>query len=259
MFLYAITNRHLAGGQPVAQREGLVALARTWAENGVAVVQLREKDLPALELISLAQAMHQAIRQVRAQISPIQKSPAQINSRQIDSRPRLVLNAPPAVALAAGADGVHLPATLLATHPLDEIRSLFAADSNPSIGHLASQHHPGQAGDSTQVWISVGCHTLDEVEQARNQHADCILFAPVFEKKFGDRQLGASQPGQVQSLPGVGMAALADACRIAHPVPVVALGGVTADNAAACIAAGASGIAAIRLFHASPHAWSTLL
>lgn len=236
MLLCAITDRSIVGDQPAAQRDGLIALARVWAENGVALAQLREKDLPAEELIALAQAMQRAVRDVGATT-------------------RILLNAPPAVARAAGADGIHLPASAAAQR-FDEIRKLDEIRSQ-SISDAASS-------TLRSLWISVACHTQQEIEQARDQNVDCILFAPVFEKRISPRFRGkySEDRGEysedMDTLPGVGLAALAAACRVAHPVPVLALGGVTASNAAACVAAGASGIAAIRLFHGSPRGWSAL-
>jgi thiamine-phosphate pyrophosphorylase len=79
--------------------------------------------------------------------------------------------------------------------------------------------------------IGVSCHSLDEVREA--QSADFLVFGPVFES-----------PGKG---PPKGLAALARVAA-ASPVPVFALGGVNQDNARACMEAGASGIAAIRLF-----------
>jgi thiamine-phosphate pyrophosphorylase len=229
MLLYAITDRYLVGDQPAAQRDGLIALARVWAENGVALAQLREKDLPVEELIALAQAMQRAVRDVGATT-------------------RILLNASPAVARAAGADGVHLPASAAAQR-FDEIRK-FNEIRSQSISDAASS-------TLRSLWISVACHTQREVEQARDQNVDCILFAPVFEKRISSRFRGEYSE-DMDTLPGVGLAALAAACSAAHPVPVLALGGVTAHNAASCVAAGASGIAAIRLFHGSPRDWSAL-
>jgi thiamine-phosphate pyrophosphorylase len=65
------------------------------------------------------------------------------------------------------------------------------------------------------------------------QRVDLILFSPVFEKL---------------SHPTHGIPGLRRACAAAQGIPVFALGGVTAANAAECVAAGATGIAAIRLF-----------
>jgi thiamine-phosphate pyrophosphorylase len=80
----------------------------------------------------------------------------------------------------------------------------------------------------------VSCHCPAEVIQASAQAATFAVFAPVFEKK---------------NIPGAhptGLAALRQAC--AANIPVLALGGITLANAGSCLAAGAAGIAAIRLF-----------
>lgn len=72
---------------------------------------------------------------------------------------------------------------------------------------------------------SMSCHTVAEV---RKSQAEFVVFGPVFSKT------------------AVGLGVLAEACKAR--VPVFALGGVTWENAAECIAAGAAGIAGIRLF-----------
>jgi len=79
--------------------------------------------------------------------------------------------------------------------------------------------------------IGVSCHTVDEVAQTAASPATFAVFGPVFGKN------GASPTG---------LAALREACR--HKIPVLALGGVTLENADSCLQAGAAGIAAIRLF-----------
>jgi thiamine-phosphate pyrophosphorylase len=50
-------------------------------------------------------------------------------------------------------------------------------------------------------------------------------------------------------IPAQGLDQLRAACTVAAPTPVYALGGVTLENAPACVEAGAAGIAGIRLFH----------
>ena len=74
----------------------------------------------------------------------------------------------------------------------------------------------------------------EEVTQAATDGATLAIFAPVFEKK--------DAPGTVPT----GLEALREACRA--KIPVLALGGITLQNAASCLQAGAAGIAAIRLF-----------
>ncbi|HEX5284248.1 MAG TPA: thiamine phosphate synthase [Bryocella sp.] len=136
-----------------------------------------------------------------------------------DARTRLLINGRADVAVAIGAAGVHLTAHEDELTP-EQVRALY--------------DHAGLAAPI----VSVSCHTLEEVTRARDNKADLILFGPVFEKRID---------GQVVTH-GVGLSVLADACKLAKPVPVLALGGVTRQNADDCIAAGAAGIAGIRMF-----------
>lgn len=80
----------------------------------------------------------------------------------------------------------------------------------------------------------LGCstHTLDEALEAESARADFVIFGPVFET-----------PGKSP----VGMEALRKVCAAVR-VPVLAIGGITLENTNEVLAAGASGIAAIRLF-----------
>ena len=128
-------------------------------------------------------------------------------------RTKLLVNGlPAALAHACGANGVHLPG-----------------------GASAEQV---QAAVLVAGLVSVSCHTLPEVQAARAGGAAAVLWAPVFEKRLGDQQLKT----------GSGLPALHEACAAAQSVPVFALGGVTLENAGTCIAAGACGVAGIRLF-----------
>ncbi len=83
--------------------------------------------------------------------------------------------------------------------------------------------------------VSVSCHTAFDVIRAASEGSDFAVFAPVFEKKDAP---------QVQPQ---GLVELHAVCAAAK-IPVFALGGVTIENAASCLAAGAAGIAGIRLF-----------
>ena len=77
--------------------------------------------------------------------------------------------------------------------------------------------------------IGVSAHALADVAAAAD--ADYVTLSPIF--------LTGSKPGYG---PALGVAALR-AAAAAHDIPVLALGGVTADTAAGCLAAGARGIA----------------
>jgi thiamine-phosphate pyrophosphorylase len=79
--------------------------------------------------------------------------------------------------------------------------------------------------------IGVSCHSIADIRDAAG--ADYVLYGPVF-----------ASPGKGA---GVGLDALGSAAE-ASSVPIFALGGITMDNAAHCIRAGAAGIAAIRMF-----------
>ena len=98
--------------------------------------------------------------------------------------------------------------------------------------HRSAGPAPGSAHS-----LSCSVHTFDEVTQQRTQ-ASLLLFAPVFGKSV------AGEPVQ----PGVGLQHLRSAVEHAAGTPVLALGGITLQNAPLCIEAGASGIAGIRLF-----------
>jgi len=145
--------------------------------------------------------------------------------RASSSLTRLLINGRADVALACDADGVHLPGNSL---PASEVRSLWMRSTNraPVIG--------------------VSAHSVDDVRYAEAHGADFAVLAPIFEKPNTD-------------LPGLGLELLRIACRRAvapdnteaapeSSFPVLALGGVKLDNAFACIRAGASGVAGIRLF-----------
>lgn len=225
--VYAITDRQRYVEKKADALARLVELSATWAANGVAFIQLREKDLSGREQVELARAVVRAVQSVSGKTSA----------------PRVLVNGRVDVALAAGADGVHLPSGPDALTP-EEVRGIFAA-----------------AGRSRPPVISLSCHTLEEVKVARQQSLDCILFAPVFEKTIRDKDIAVDageSGGGAPRLPGTGLALLEQACRAAAPVPVFALGGVTAENAADCFRVGAAGIAAIRLLQEPLSVWKHL-
>ena len=223
--LYAITGRRLYSENKADALASLVDLAAIWATNGVSYIQLREKDLSGREQVELTRAVIRAVQHVGDEASV----------------PKVLVNARVDVALAASADGVHLPSGPDVLPPT-EVRSIFAA-----------------AGDTRPPVISVSCHTIEEVMSARQHSPDCILFAPVFEKLIREKDAALDKRescgGDAPRLPGTGLGLLEQACRVAAPVPVFALGGVTAENAADCLRVGAVGIAAIRLLQESPSAW----
>ncbi len=123
----------------------------------------------------------------------------------------LVVNDRLDLALALAADGVHLGRRSVA---VAEARSLLPAGA----------------------WVSVACHTVEDVARAAAEGADAAVLSPIF-----------ASPGKG---PPLGIEALR-AARAALGGPGrgplrVALGGVDAGNAAGCLGAGADAVAAIR-------------
>jgi thiamine-phosphate pyrophosphorylase len=197
--LYYITDRKQFSGDEPARQSTLLAKIAEAARCGVDYVHLREKDLSARELERLACEAVYTIRQVE-----------QAETRNQKRQTRLLINSRTDVALAAGADGVHLRSDDISPA---EVRSIWMQ---------AIVHCP---------IVAVSCHTKADVMRAESAGADFAVFAPVFGKA---------------RVPAAGVEALLDACCVT--IPVLALGGVTLENASACLDAGAKGIAGIRLF-----------
>lgn len=147
-------------------------------------MSLREKDLPAAEQIAL-------FARLRAVTAPFSA--------------RLTLHGPPELALAAGADGVHLSG------------GGDAAAARALLG--------------AEALIGLSAHTLAEASLADPATLDYITASPVF--------LTASKPGHG---PALGLEGLAGFAR-ASAVPVIALAGIDAQSVPGCLGAGAKGIA----------------
>lgn len=132
-----------------------------------------------------------------------------------DSQTRLLVNDRFDVARAAGAAGVHLTSASL---PPRVVRELCGEE----------------------FLLGVSTHSLDEAQQARAGGADFVVFGPVFETE-SKRAYGPPQ----------GLEKLREVTAALEDFPVLAIGGMTPDNAETCFAAGASGIAGISWFYAS--------
>jgi thiamine-phosphate pyrophosphorylase len=164
-----------------------VASAVRGLPPGVVAVQLRAPGAAGRELLDQARALQGVIR---------------------DAGQRLVVNDRIDVALAAEADGVHLPS---AGVPPADARSLLGEER----------------------LVGVSCHSASDVERAIAGGADFATFGPVFDTP-SKRPHGAP----------VGTERLAEAARLG--LPLLGLGGVDLSNAAEVVDAGASGVAAIR-------------
>jgi thiamine-phosphate pyrophosphorylase len=184
--LYAVTDRRLLGGEPLG-----AAIARLLDRHppGDVWIQLREKDLDGGALLALARDALAVTRPRGA---------------------RLLVNDRLDVALAAGADGVHLPEDGLT---IAEARAIAARP------------------------ILVGCsrHSADGVAEAARAGADLVVLGPIW-----------ATPSK-QGAP-LGVAALTEArARITGASRLCAIGGIEdASRAAEARAAGADAVAAIR-------------
>jgi len=179
--VYLITDRRQAPGEDIVQ-------AVAWAlDGGIRAVQLREKDLAGKELYQLADRMRALTARYGA---------------------RLLVNDRVDVAMAVGADGVHL--------------------GGSSIPASAARRLLGE-----EALIGCSTHNARELREAAEQGADFATFGPVYPT-----------PSKAAYGPPVGVIALAKACR-ETAIPLFALGGVNKENAGEVILAGAFGIALI--------------
>jgi thiamine-phosphate pyrophosphorylase len=202
---YYITDRSQFPGNESARRGALLAKIAEAARASVDYIQLREKDLSAKALENLA----------RDALTVLGNS-ATLRFEGREARTRFLINSRTDIALAAGADGVHLRSDDIAVH---EVRRVLQVAHWPPNGSFL---------------VATSCHTSAEVHRAESENVDLAVFAPVFGKK------GSS------GTPPAGLTLLCEAGRA--KTPLLALGGVTLANAASCLEAGAAGIAGIRLF-----------
>jgi len=174
MIRYYVTDR---------RRGDILTCAARAIRDGVDMIQVREKDLPARELLDLV---------------------VRVRDLATGTKTRVLVNDRLDVALAAGIDGVHLPGNGL---PVGKIRPFVKL-------------------------LGTSIHSAEEGFQAERAGADFVVFGPVFETP--DKS-------------AVGLDALR-AAAAAVKIPVIAIGGMTMDNARDAVNAGAAGIAGIRLF-----------
>jgi thiamine-phosphate pyrophosphorylase len=179
--LYLVTDRHQTCGR------SLHDVIRAALRAGVRAVQLREKDLPTRPLLALARELTELARMYQAKVL--------VNDR-VD------------VCLAAGSDGVQLPAA-----------GLPAAASRRLVG-------PDRL-------IGVSAHSADEAVCAEADGADFIVLGPIFET-LSKRGFG----------PPIGLSEL-ERARMRCQIPLFGIGGVTPHHVRDVLQAGARGVAVI--------------
>ncbi len=217
--LYAITDRRRYAEDGTLARQRLLELAEVWASNGVTSSSCGRKI-----------CRPRSSRVAPTMLGIIPRSPV----------------APPAFSSMAVPISLSPRAPMVSTYPPGPMRSRPTRYGLCSL-LLAASKRQSSASRVTRWRTS-------KSRGARG--VDCILFAPVFEKRI------VPEPGKAADKPahpGTGPELLAQACHLAAPIPIFALGGVTAQNAAQCLQAGAAGVAAIRLLQQPPSAWLSLV
>ena len=154
MLLYYITDRTQFPGDESARHRALLEKIEEAACAGVHCIQLREKDLCARELESLAREAVARLKKLRTANRKL-KTIFLINSRAD-------------VALAAEAHGVHLRSD----------------DISPSdLRQVWLSYRGGDPGRDPLPMMAVSCRTVSDIVRAKSEGADFAVFAPVFEKK----------------------------------------------------------------------------
>jgi thiamine monophosphate synthase len=170
--LYYITDRTAFPGDEFSRRRRLLEKISEAARAGVDYIQLREKDLPTRDLESLAREAVKFIAQLRTE------------NREL--RTALLINSRTDVALAVGADGVHLRSTDISPKEVRRIWTNCRAGSGDEgscgAGTLARQLSP------PDPLIAVSCHSPAEVIQAATQRSNLRRLRPSFREEGHSRR-----------------------------------------------------------------------
>ena len=186
--LYLVTDQQSLCGRSLTD----VVLAAV--QGGVTCVQLREKDLCARDFVALALA-------VKNLLAPM-NVPLVINDR-ID------------VALACGAQGVHLGQSDM---PVAVARQLLPPE----------------------VFIGLSVENLGDVARAAGQPVDYLGISPIY-----------ATPTKIDTAPPWGLAGLRQV-RALTALPLVAIGGIHLGNATEVLQAGADGLAVVSAICSAP-------
>ena len=179
--LYVITDETIAAGHTH------VEIARLAIAGGADVIQLRDKCCGTRDLCRTGREIRELTRKTGTLFI--------VNDR-LD------------VALACGADGVHLGR--------DDLRVDVARQIAPR-----------------SFVIGVSVRNPEEAVAAEEAGADYVVLSPIFSTTSKD-----------DAGPGLGLAALRE-IREEVSIPVIAIGGISRDNVGAVIGAGADGVAVI--------------
>jgi len=187
--IYLISDGSVTDENYQARSISFLKLVETAVQSKISLIQIREKKLSGRLLWELA------------------KRAVQLCDR---SETRILINDRLDIAIAAGADGVHLRASSI---PANIVRS-FAPK---------------------KFLIGVSAHSTDELEVAKTSGADFAVFGPVFETPLKGEPVGRDS--------------LSHAVDATSPFPIIALGGIDSTNYREVLKTGCAGFAAIRFLN----------
>jgi thiamine-phosphate pyrophosphorylase len=187
--IYLITNGKTTTLNFAENKNSILELIKIAVQTKVSLIQIREKRLPARRVFELV-----------SEAGKITKN----------SEAKLLVNDRSDIALAAGADGVHLASSSLSSAV---IRRNFPKN----------------------FIVGVSAHTIEEAEEAKLQGADFVTYSPIFY---------APEKGEPK-----GLDELSRVCKKLNSFPVIALGGINETNYASVFENGARGFAAIRFLN----------
>ncbi len=186
--LYLITDRKL-----LASSDALPAAVEESLKGGARALQLREKDVGTRELLCMAYAFREITRRYKA---------------------RLFINGRVDIAIAAGADGVHLGISDIPVH--------------------AARRAAGN-----DMLIGASAHSVAEARRAEQEGADFVTLGPIYET-----------PSKLQYGKPVGLQTI-ERVKEEVSIPVFAIGGINRERVGEALKAGAYGVALISAILAS--------
>lgn len=183
---YLITPGEATATNFQTKKLDILKTIKSAGADGISLIQIRERQLPARLLFDLTVAAAAVVA---------------------GTRTKLLVNDRADIAVAAGADGVHLPASSI---PADILRRVLPED----------------------YLIGASVHSFEQVAAARSRGASFVVYGPVFHTP------GKGKPTGLRELELV--------CAAADGFPVIAIGGISDANYEFVLTAGAAGLAAIR-------------
>lgn len=190
--IYLITGGETTVENFTEKSAEILQLIEIAVESKISLIQIREKQLPARLVFELA---------------------AKASEITVNTTTKLLVNDRSDIALAAGADGVHLTSVSI---PVALIRKKFPP----------------------KFIIGVSAHSLSEAEAAKKDQADFVTLSPIFQT-----------PSKIKYGAPQGLEKLREICEKLNPFPIIALGGIDEMNYSEVLKTRCAGFAAIRFLN----------